>query len=134
MKKYLRLLLVNTATLWLAAKIITGISFDNQIKTLFSAALALTIIDLLIKPLIKILLLPINLLTLGTFRWLTNVIALYLTTLIVPEFKINGFFFPGFVYQGFALPSMNLSTFLTFVLTSFTISLITTLLLWLAKD
>lgn len=134
MKKYLRLLLVNTATLWLAAKIITGISFDSQIKTLFSAALALTIIDLLIKPLIKILLLPINLLTLGAFRWLTNVIALYLTTLIVPEFKINGFFFPGFVYQGFAFPSMNLSTFLTFVLTSFTISLITTLLLWLAKD
>lgn len=133
MKKYLRLFLFNLVSLWLIAGLLPGVSFSGGYQTLALAAVVLTLVNLLIKPLVNILLLPINLLTLGMFRWLINVITLYLVTIFVPQFKITSFFYPGFNYQGFIIPSMYLSTFLVFVLSSFMISLATTFLLWLSN-
>lgn len=133
MKKYLRLFLFNLVSLWLIASLLPGVSFSGGYQTLALAAVVLTLVNLLLKPLVNILLLPINLLTLGMFRWLINVITLYLVTIFVPQFKITSFFCPGFNYQGFIIPSMYLSTFWVFVLSSFMISLATTFLLWLSK-
>lgn len=131
-KKYLRLFLINLVSFWLVAQLIAGVSFSGGSQTLIWAALALMLINLGVKPLINLLLLPINLITLGAFRWLVNVLALYLVTLIVPQLKINAFLFPGFSYQGFIIPSIYLATFWVFVVASFLISLITSFFLWLA--
>lgn len=133
MKKYLRLFLINLFSLWLVASSLSGVSFSGGYRTLMTAALVLTLANLLVKPLIKLLLLPVNLLTLGAFRWLTNVLILYLVTLIVPQLEINGFLFPGFSYQGFIMPAIYLSIFWAFVVVSLLISLITTSLLWLVR-
>lgn len=133
MKKNLRLFLFNFVSLWLASAILLGVSFSAGYQIIALSALVLSLVNLLIKPLINILLLPINLLTLGGFRWLSNVIALYLVTLFVPQFKIAGFLFPGFNYEGFVIPQMYLSLFWVFVLTSFIISLTTAFLLWLTN-
>jgi len=132
-KKYLRFFLINLFALWLVAYIFTGVSFTGGWQTLALAALVLTLLGTLIKPLIKLLLLPINLITLGTFRWLINVITLWLVTIIVPQFEIRGFLFEGVNYQGFIIPSFYLATFWAFVLTSLVISLVTTLTLWLIR-
>jgi len=132
-KKYLRFFLINLFALWLVAYIFTGVSFTGGWQTLALAALVLTLLGTLIKPLIKLLLLPINLITLGTFRWLINVITLWLVTIIVPQFEIRGFLFEGVNYQGFTIPSFYLATFWAFVLTSLVISLVTTLTLWLIR-
>lgn len=133
MKKYLRLFLFNLVSLWLVTSFLPGASFSGGYQTLALAAMVLTLVNLLIKPLINLLFLPINLLTLGMFRWVINVITLYLVTLFVPQFKITSFFYPGFNYQGFMVPSMYLSAFWVLVLSSFIISLTTTFLLWLSK-
>jgi len=133
MKKYLRLFFINLFSLWLAVQVLSGVSFTDGFQTLAKAAVALTIINFIIRPLIKILLLPINLLTLGAFRWLVNVISLYLVTIIVPQFNINSFYFSGFNYQGFTVPAVQLTAFWGLVVTSFLISLTATFLLWLAK-
>ena len=133
MKKYLRAYLFNLASLWLCANALEGVSYEGGSKTLATTALVLTLINLLVKPLVNLLLLPINLITLGTFRWVINVISLYLVTLTVPLFKVNAFLFQGFEFQGFVMPAINLSIFWAFVVASFLISLTTTLLHWLAK-
>lgn len=130
-RKYLRLFLINTAALWLIIRAFGGVSLSGGYQTLFLTALVLTLINLFVRPLIKLLFLPINLVTLGAFRWVINVLALYLVTLIVPEFKISAFLFPGFSYQGFVVPSFPLSTFWAFILSSFLLSLIASLLVWL---
>lgn len=132
-KKYLRFFLINFLALWLIGRFFTGVQFDGGYQTIALTALVLTLAGFLIKPLVGLLLLPINLLTLGAFRWLVNVITLWLVTLIVPQFKISGFLFTGFVYQGFAIPPMFLNIFWVYVLVAFTISLVTTLVLWLIK-
>lgn len=132
-KKYLRLFLINLVAIWTAAELIEGVSFSGGLFTLASAALALTVVNFAVKPLINLLLLPINLITLGAFRWLVNVLTLYLVTLIVPELKIVGFLFSGFSYRGFVVPAIHLSTFWALALTALVISLTTTFLLWLRK-
>jgi putative membrane protein len=130
-KKYLRLFLVNLVSFWLVAQIIEGVSYAGGFRTLVWAALALMLINLTVKPLINLLLLPINLITLGAFRWLVNVLALYLVTLIVSQLRISAFLFPGFNYQGFIIPQVYLATPWVFVITSFLLSLITGFFLWL---
>ncbi len=69
----------------------------------------------------------------GAFRWLVNVASLYLVTLIVPQFQITSFVFPGLSYQGFVIPSFNLNVFIVFVIVAFLISLISSLLYWLFR-
>lgn len=89
------------------------------------------LINFLLVPLLKLLFLPLNLLTLGLFAFLTNVIALYALTTIVTDFKIISYQFPGYVYNGFSLPAMDLSPFWIAVIASFIIGLITNFLQWL---
>jgi putative membrane protein len=130
-KKYLRLFLINFLALWLIGQLFSGVHFANGYQTIGLASLVLTLAGFIIKPLVGLLLLPVNLLTLGSFRWLINVATLWLVTLIVPQFKISGFLFTGFVYKGFVVPTMFLNLFWVYVLVALTISLITTLILWL---
>ena len=132
-KKYLRFFLINFLALWLVERFFAGVSFDGGYQTIMLAALVLTMAGFLIKPLVGLLLLPINLLTMGAFRWLINVITLWLVTLAVPQFKISSFLFTGFVYHGFVIPTMFLNLFWVYFLVALTISLITTLVLWLIK-
>lgn len=90
------------------------------------------LINFLLVPLLKILFLPLNLLTLGLFAWITNVIALYALTTLVSDFQLIPYTFPGFYYSGFTLPPYELSSFLVAVVASFVIGVITHLLQWLS--
>jgi len=142
LKKYLRLFFINFLALWMLSRFMLGftlkvhpegIEFLNGYQTIALTALVLTILGTLVKPLIKILLIPINLLTLGAFRWLINVITLWLVTLVVPQFKIGSFVFQGLNWNGFIIPSFFMARFWAFVLASLFISLVTSFVLWLTK-
>lgn len=132
-KKYLRLFLINVVSLWLIAQAVAGVVYQGGLTTLATAGLVLTVVNIGVKPLINLLLLPLNLITLGTFRWLVNVLVLWLVTLLVPQFQINAFSFAGFSWQGFIIPPLALGQFWAFVLISFLISLTTGFLLWLTE-
>ncbi len=133
LKKHLRAFFYNLFALWVVAQAFSGVHLAQGLQSYLLAALSLTLVNILVKPIIKLLLLPVNLLTLGAFRWLINVLALYLTTLVYPPFQIGGFFFSGYSRQGFVIPATELGTFWAYVLVSFTLSFITSFLFWLAK-
>lgn len=130
MKSLLRYFLINLISLLIATRYIPGLTYSGGIKSLFIAALAFMGINYLLVPLLKILFLPLNLLTLGLFAWLTNVIALFALTTI-SDFQLAPFTFSGFTYNGFTIPSYELSTFMVAIVASFLIGLITHLLQWL---
>lgn len=132
-KKIIRLILINLGSLLLTARIIPSIKMAEGIKTAIYAAVALTIINFLIKPLLKILLLPVNILTLGTFRWLVNVLILYILVRVIPSLTISAFQFSGFQTQNFVIAPFFVPTFWAYVLTSFFLSLGATIILWLIK-
>lgn len=132
MRKILRYYLINTAALYLATRFVSGLVFEGGFKTLLIGGAVFTVINFLLVPLLKILFLPLNLLTLGLFAWLINVLAIYALTTAVPEFRILPYFFPGFQFQGFSISGMELTTFWVAVLASFVIGAFTHFLQWLS--
>ncbi len=81
MKIFVRWIILSLAV-FITTKIISGISVDPIWTTLIVGA-CLTLINMFIKPIINILTLPINLITLGLFSLIINgAIFWYLGTLI----------------------------------------------------
>ncbi|MDO8570292.1 MAG: phage holin family protein [Candidatus Daviesbacteria bacterium] len=133
MKSLLRSYLVNMVSLWVTTQILPALSITDGFKGLLIASVALMGANMLLIPLLKILLLPLNLLTVGLFSWLTNVIALYFLVTVIPSFKISSFYFSGLNYDGFSLPPLDLSPFFVVVIASFLIGLIHHFLKWLIR-
>jgi putative membrane protein len=131
MKGFLRNIFLNFLTLLLIAKLSGAVDFKENYLVLFWAALFLTLLNLLIKPLLNLLLMPINLLTLGAFRWVVNVMVLLLVVVFVTDFKIVGFAFPGANFAGFVVPAITLTFFWALILVSFLIEIISGFLNWI---
>ena len=60
-------LLVNAAALWVATRIVPGVSFDGGLIPFLAVALVFGVINATLRPLTKILTFPLILLTLGIF-------------------------------------------------------------------
>jgi putative membrane protein len=81
----------NVVALFVAAWILSGISYGDQWWTLFIAAAVFTLINAWVKPVLTILSLPFIVVTLGLFYFLINVLMLYVTDWVVPDFEIRSF-------------------------------------------
>ena len=90
MVEFLVHLLVTAALLVLVAKMVSGIEVKGWGSAIV-AALALGLVNALIKPLVVLLTLPITLLTLGLFYLVVNALMLWLMAAIVPGFQVKGF-------------------------------------------
>lgn len=86
-------LLINAAALWLAARYVQGITFTGTWTSLLVVALIFGAINVFLKPILKLLSLPIRLLTLGLFTLVINAGLLYLTGMLARDF--------GFAVSGF---------------------------------
>lgn len=131
MKRIFRYYLINLVALFFTTQIIKGVTYEGGYQTLALSGLIFTGINLSLVPLLKILLLPLNLMTLGAFAWVVNVAALYILTAILPEFKLMPYDFPGASFNGFSVPAVYLSTLWVALLASFLIGLFTHFLHWL---
>ncbi len=83
--------LISAAAILIAAYWIPGVSISG-IKAALIAAAALGLINLFIKPVLMILTLPINLVTLGLFTVVIEAALIMLTSHFVPGFVVGGFF------------------------------------------
>jgi putative membrane protein len=91
MQKLLVRWVCNVVALFVAAWILSGISYGDQWWTLFIAAAVFTLVNAWVKPILAILSIPFIVVTLGLFYFLINVLMLYLTDWIVPDFEIRTF-------------------------------------------
>lgn len=131
MKRIIRAFAIYAIILWFLATYVGGIKFGNDPKILLSGALALTLAELFLKPIINLLLLPFNLVTLGVFRWVSNGLMFYIATLLVPGFLITPFTYPGFSSNLFIIPSVHLGLVGAYIFLSFALSIITSFVFWL---
>jgi putative membrane protein len=83
-------LAVNALALLVAAQIFHKIWFDNQQATII-AAVVLALVNTYLRPLVVILTLPINILTLGLFTLVINALMLKLVSWLIPAFHVEGF-------------------------------------------
>lgn len=133
MKRILRHFVVSTVSIFLASSIALGLFFEKGLETILLTGLGLTIASLIAKPIINLLLLPVNLLTFGLFRWVSAVAVLYIVSLTVPGFKILNFNFGGYTSLWIELPQIYFVGFLAVVAFSFLHSLISSFIYWLIK-
>jgi len=70
--------------------IVPGISDSGWEATLL-AALVWSVITMVIKPVLKILTLPITIITFGLFLFVLNAFLFWLMALLVPGFAVAGF-------------------------------------------
>ena len=82
--------LVVAVVFLVAAYFLPGIHVESFWTALF-AVVVLSIVNLFIKPILIIVTLPINILTLGLFTFVINALMIWLVSAIVPGFVIDGF-------------------------------------------
>jgi putative membrane protein len=133
MKRIIRYWFIYLLSLLFVSSIITSISYSGGWQTVAIVSFLITLFELILKPIIRILLLPINILTLGLARSLTNVIGLYLITSLVADFKISTYFFPGVSWNGFSAPPATPSLLLTYLIISLLLNLSFSIILWIVK-
>ena len=81
---------VNALALLVVTALFHKIWFDNQQATII-AAVVLALVNTYLRPLVVILTLPINILTLGLFTLVINGMMLELVSWLIPAFHIEGF-------------------------------------------
>jgi len=82
--------ILNTLILMLVAGIVPGISFSSFWSALITS-LIFGFINAIIRPLMIILTLPINILTLGLFTLIINALMFWLASTIVKGFEVANF-------------------------------------------
>ena len=77
--------LLNAVALWLAANLVPGIHYSGGLAWLLLAGLLLGLLNLLVKPLLTFLSLPLIVLSLGLFYLVINGAILYLAAGLMPH-------------------------------------------------
>ncbi len=134
MKALLKQVILHSVSLTSVASFFPGLSVPARLLPLLYAGSVFTLINQLLKPIVKLFLLPFSLVTLGLFSWIANVIILLLLTRLVREVAITGFSFPGLTQAGFVIPGFQISLPLSYIFTSFLLSLVYNLLEQLLTD
>ena len=102
--RFLIRFLTNAAALWVATRIVPGVTFSGGWMPFLAVALVLAVINATLRPLVKVLTCPLILLTLGLFALVVNGLMLWLASSVSQSlglgFHVTGFwaaFFGGLV-------------------------------------
>ena len=109
----LKPIIISAITIFILAWGLPTVSYGDWVALLFAAAV-LTLLQRLAKPVLNILFLPINIVTLGLFSIVINVGLLWLATYLVPSFQI----------QPMMLVGIEFNQFFSLLIISFMISLL----------
>jgi len=92
-------LLVNAAALWVATRIVSGVTYTGGVLPILAVALVFGIVNAILKPVAIILTFPILIVTLGLFTLVINGVMLLLTSKLSDSlglgFHVRGFW-PAF--------------------------------------
>lgn len=84
-------LIILTAGIFLASYLVPGVRVEGYGPAI-KAAILLGVLNLIIKPVLIVLTLPINLLTLGLFTFILNAFILWFVGYVISGFLVAGFF------------------------------------------
>jgi len=99
-------ILTNGLAIFLADYLVPGFIFKGDILTLAIAGLILGLINLFIKPILKLISAPLIVLSLGLFTLVINIILLWLLEYFVPELTITGFW--TYLWGSLIISAINL--------------------------
>ena len=96
----LRPIVRSILVLFVLAWLVPTVNIYNWV-TLLIASLVITILFSLVRPVLSVLLLPINIVTLGIFSSILNTMLLYAAMYLVPGFRIEAMQVMGISFNQF---------------------------------
>ena len=108
--------LITTNYLW------HNLVFEKDAQTIITVALILSLFEIIVKPVLNLLLLPITIITLGAIRIIINTIGLFLATFLINEFSIGVIDQPSSIFQGFTIPKLHFEGIIAYIVTSISLS------------
>jgi putative membrane protein len=97
---------VNAVALGITGWILSGVSFNDSFWTLIWASLVFGVLNTILKPVLKLVTLPLALVTLGIAWFFVSLLMLWLTDLIIGAFNISGFW--NYVWATIIVWAVNL--------------------------
>ena len=89
MIRFLARILGNTVALYAASWIVAGFSFNGGIKEYIIAGVVLGLLNMIIRPVLKLISMPVIILTLGLFTIVINALLLWLVGYIFDFITIS---------------------------------------------
>ncbi len=83
--------IVNVVAIWVAAYFVDGINYSDDYWILIVAGLVFGLVNFFLKPIVKLLAIPLIIITLGIVLFFINLFMLYITSWIVSGFDIDSF-------------------------------------------
>jgi putative membrane protein len=87
--------LVNAAALWVATRIVPGVTYAGDVLPLLGVALVFGAVNAFVAPAVKVVTFPLIVLTLGLFLLVVNGLMLWLTSAVAGSLGL-GFHVSGF--------------------------------------
>jgi putative membrane protein len=104
--------LILTAAITIASYLINGIEVAGFFSAFFAAAI-LGVLNVFFRPILLILTLPINILTLGLFTFVINAVLLKMASGVISGFEVHGFWSAVWGALIISLVNWLLSSFIT---------------------
>jgi putative membrane protein len=99
-------ILLNGLGLWAAAQLLPGVHYQGDLWSLLIAGCVLGLVNLLVRPLITLLSLPLLLVTFGLFYLVLNGFLFWLVDRLLDDLAVDGFLWA--IAGGFFLAVWNL--------------------------
>lgn len=121
MMRILITVIVNSLALFLASILLDGFQFEGGFLAPVIAGLVISVLNALVKPILKFLSFPVIFFSLGLFLIVINAVILFLTQYLVNVIDIQGV-------------SMQITGLLTYVLAAIIFGLLNSFIHWFLKD
>ena len=116
MRKLLLRWVINAVAIYVAIRVVPGITAEGGWAVLFVMGIILGLVNALIAPIVKLLTCPLILLTLGLFTLVINGLMLWLASLIASRLGV-AFYVEGFAAAFFGALVISVVSFVLSVLT-----------------
>ena len=125
MKLIIRLV-INMIAIWVTSWVLPGLNFEGNLGSLILVGVIFGLVNALIRPIVRLLTLPITIVTLGLFTLVINALMLLITIALSPSLGLTS----GFL----DFSPMLENPLVTVVLGAIIISIVSTMLSWVLSD
>ena len=117
-------------SVYVVSLVLSGLVIEN-LTSMVMLSIVLYFGNKVVHPIVQIILLPLNLLSLGIFSTVSTLISMYLATLFVNGITVVPFTFQGVSLFGLNIASISFNSILSFIAISVTIYFVEKMLFWL---
>lgn len=82
--------LISALAIWVADYLLSGVNISS-VQTLVVLVIVFGIVNITIRPILKLITLPLTIITLGLFSVVLNAFLVLLVAKVVPGFTVDGF-------------------------------------------